>query len=487
MKQVQISDIACNPENALQYLSVNIGERTLMFGMWGKARELAQMAPPERNRWVDFLRAVSILAVVFGHWLMAGLYVDEAGELQRGDLLSVEKWAHWLTWGFQVMPVFFLVGGYSNGVSWSATLKKMQDGQTGVYRGWLASRVQRLIAPTFPLLLLWAALAITLTQLGIDREQIRNATEAALIPVWFLAVYLLVTALTPLAWKAWQRFGWLSFAIYIPIAMATDWLTFSAGVEYINFTNFLWVFLAIHQLGFAWRDGRFESRFFAIGWFVIGFAILVSITVYGFYPVSMVSAPGGFSNSLPPTLALLALGLAQVGLVLALEPLGRKMLNNIGIWTATVLMNGMIMTVYLWHLTAFVLVMTVAWLGLGGLGLDSVPGSSAWWLSRPMWIAIYIAVLLPMIAMFASHERRFDPIRGGRTVPKLRVVFGVLMICIGLAATAAVTIASPNSISGIRWWVIALPLVGAALLGFGPIYRPSAETKAASANQQKQP
>ena len=61
------------------------------------------------------------------------------------------------------------------------------------------------------------------------------------------------------------------------------------------------------------------------------------------------------------------------------------------------------------------------------------------------------------------------------------------MICIGLAATAAVTIASPNSISGIRWWVIALPLVGAALLGFGPIYRPSAETKAASANQQKQP
>ena len=66
---------------------------------------------PERNRWVDFLRAVSILAVVCGHWLMAGLYVDEAGTLQRGDLLSVSTWAHWLTWVFQVMPVFFLVGG----------------------------------------------------------------------------------------------------------------------------------------------------------------------------------------------------------------------------------------------------------------------------------------------------------------------------------------------------------------------------------------
>jgi hypothetical protein len=441
--------------------------------MWSKARELAQMAPPERNRWVDFLRALSIMAVVFGHWLMAGLYVDDAGALQRGDLLSTQSWTHWLTWAFQVMPVFFLVGGYANGMSWGAITRRAEPGQVGAYRDWLASRVQRLIGPTFPLLLLWAVLAVVMTQVGLDRTQIRDATEAALIPVWFLAVYLIVTAFTPLTYKAWQRFGWLSFVIYIPIAMATDWLTFAMGVEYINFTNFLWVFLAIHQLGFAWRDGRFENQLFALAWFAAGLAILISITVYGFYPVSMVSAPGGFSNSLPPTLALFALGAAQVGLVLALEPLGRKMLNNVNLWTATVLMNGMIMTVYLWHLTAFVLVMTAVWLGLGGMGLNSVPGTGEWWLSRPLWLGIYIIALLPMIAIFAKHERSFGPIRGGRTVPKARVVGGVVMICIGLAATAAITIASPESLSGIRIWVVALPFVGAALLGFGPIYRPS--------------
>lgn len=450
-----------------------------MLTMWSKARELAQLAPPERNRWVDFLRAVSILAVVFGHWLMAGLYVDPAGTLQRGDLLSVSSWSHWLTWVFQVMPVFFLVGGYSNGVSWDATLRKAAPGQAGNYRGWLASRVQRLITPTFPVLLLWAVLAVIMTQVGLPRAQIRMATEAALIPVWFLSVYLLVTAFTPIAYRAWQRFGWLSFAVYVPLAMLTDWLTFTVHVPFVNFTNFLWVFLAIHQLGFAWRDGRFANRLFAWAWFAVSLAILVSITVYGFYPVAMVSAPGGFSNSLPPTLALFALGMVQLGLVLALEPLGRKMLNNLRIWTATVLMNGMIMTVYLWHLTAFVLVMTIVWLGLGGIGLDSVPGSGAWWATRPLWLAIYIVALLPMIAIFARHERSFGPIRGGRTVPKLRAALGVLAICIGLGATAAVTIASPDSLSGVRWWVIALPLVGAALLGFGPVYRPSAETRAA--------
>jgi len=39
----------------------------MMLQMWSKARELAVMTPPERNRWVDFLRAISIMAVVFGH------------------------------------------------------------------------------------------------------------------------------------------------------------------------------------------------------------------------------------------------------------------------------------------------------------------------------------------------------------------------------------------------------------------------------------
>ncbi|KPF64578.1 hypothetical protein IP79_05135 [Porphyrobacter sp. AAP60] len=440
--------------------------------MWSKARGLAEQTPPERNRWVDFLRAVSIMAVVVGHWLMAGLYVNAAGELQRGDLLLVSDWAHWLTWGFQVMPVFFLVGGYSNSVSWQLTIGKAAPGQSGVYRDWLANRVQRLITPTFPVLLLWAALAVVLTQAGLPREQIRMATEAALIPVWFLAVYLLVTAFTPLAYRAWKRFGWLSVAVFVPAAMLTDWLTFTAGVPFVNFTNFLWVFLGVHQLGFAWRDGRFDNRLFALAWFAVGLAVLIRITVYGFYPVSMVSAPDGFSNSLPPTLALFALGMVQSGLVLALEPLGRRMLDNVRIWTATVLMNGMIMTIYLWHLTAFVLVMTVTWLAFGGAGLDAVPGTGAWWVSRPLWIGIYVLALLPMIAIFARHERSFGPIRGGRTVPRLRAVLGVLAICAGLGATAGLTIASPDSVSGIRWWVVALPLVGAALMGFGPVYRP---------------
>ncbi len=439
-------------------------------GLWASAQEMAQMAPPERNRWVDFLRALSILAVVFGHWLVAAPYIDASGDVQGGHLLGLEPWSQWLTWGFQVMPIFFLVGGYSNGVSWQAQLRKAEAGQEGLYRDWFASRVQRLISPVFPVLLLWAGLAFAMTMAGMDRDNVKMATQLALVPVWFLAVYLLVTALTPLTLKVWKRFGWKSFMGLVVCAWAIDYLTLIQSVPYLNFANFLFVWCGIHQLGYAWQEGRITFSV-ALELFAIGLAALVFLTVYGPYPIAMIGVPGAeITNSMPPTIALLALGVTQTGLVLILEPWGRKLLDNLSLWTATVLMNGMIMTVYLWHLTAFVLVMVLAWLA-GGIGLEIFPGTAEWWWTRPVWIALYLIALAPMIAIFARAERVFGPIRGGRTVPKLRVVLGVLAICVGLAMTAAISIASPEGLTGVRLWVVALPFAGAALMGFGPVYR----------------
>lgn len=444
-----------------------------MAGLWAKARALAEQAPPERNRWVDFLRAFSILAVVIGHWLVAAPYIDASGAVQGGHLLGIVPWTQWLTWGFQVMPIFFLVGGFSNGVSWAAVRLNGEP-----YAGWFASRIQRLVNPVFPVLLAWALFAFFGTQAGVSRDIVRMATFLALIPVWFLAVYLLVTALTPLTLRLWERFGFGSFFAALLCAGVVDWLTLARGVPYINFANFLFVWLGIHQLGYAWRDGRLAGAPRALVWFAGGLAALVVLVRFGPYPVAMIGVPGAeMTNSMPPTLALFALGIAQAGLVLALEGPGRRMLERIGVWTATVLLSGMIMTVYLWHLTAFVLVMVAAWL-LGGIGLDAAPGSAAWWWMRPVWFALYIALLLPLIGLFARYERGFGPARDGRPVPPLRLVAGLLLICLGLAMTAAISIASPEGVTGVRLWVVALPFIGAALVGFGPVYRWVAETGA---------
>ena len=437
-----------------------------MAGLWAKARAMAEQAPPERNRYVDFLRAFSILAVVIGHWLVAAPYLDESGAVQGGHLLGILPWSQWLTWGFQVMPIFFLVGGYSNGVSWAATRAK-----NGHYSDWFASRVQRLINPVFPVLLVWGVIAFFGTQMGIERAIVRMATELALIPVWFLAVYLLVTALAPFTYAFWRKAKLWSFAWLAACAALIDILTLFYGVPYVNFLNFLFVWVGIHQLGYAWREGKFESRAAALVWFLGGLTLLLLLVGFGPYPIAMIGVPGAeITNSMPPTIALMALGVMQTGLALFLEKPARRMLDKIGIWTAVVLMNGMIMSIYLWHLTAFVLVMIAAWL-MGGVGLGVEPGSADWWLARPIWFALYIAVTLPLIMMFVRFERGSGPAKRDYPVPHWRLVLGLMLICLGLAMTAAISIASPEGVTGVRLWVVALPFLGAAFVGFGPVYR----------------
>ena len=207
-------------------------------------------------------------------------------------------------------------------------------------------------------------------------------------------------------------------------------------------------------------------------WGAVSLGILGALVKFGPYPVAMIGVPGSdLSNSMPPTIALLALGNAQIGIALTLEPLMRRLLDKAWLWTTTVLVNGMIMTVYLWHLTAFVLVMVAAWL-LGGVGLHSAPGSSEWWLVRPVWFALYIAVTLPLIALFSPFERMGSAAKNGapKQVPHWRLILGLILICLGLTLTAAISIASPEGVTGLRIWVVALPFVGAGLVGFGPAY-----------------
>ena len=121
---------------------------------WAQAAALAAITPADRNRTVDLLRALSIFAVVLGHWLVAAPHLV-AGELVPGHLLEMRPWTQWLTWGFQVMPIFFLVGGYANGSSWLASRRKGAS-----YAAWLRSRVERLAGPVLPVLLVWAPAGI---------------------------------------------------------------------------------------------------------------------------------------------------------------------------------------------------------------------------------------------------------------------------------------------------------------------------------------
>ena len=397
--------------------------------VWSVASEMAAKTPPERNRYVDFLRAVSILVVITGHWLIAtAWYVD--GELTPGHLLKSHSQYQWLTWLFQVMPIFFIVGGYSNAVSLESAKRKGQG-----YADWLVTRLHRLMSPLLVLVIAWACVAGVMTLMDVRPVVIQFTSQAALIPTWFLAIYITLVLLAPVAYKFWRRFGFLSFWIFAGLAALVDVLFFAADIRWPGWTNYFWVWLGVHQLGFAWRDGRMGNAGKLLVYSALGFAVLYSLVHWGPYPQAMVGSPDeGLSNTLPPKIVLMALGVFQFGLLLALEGPMRRALSGARLWTATVLINSMIMTVYLWHITVMVIFGAVLYLS-GGFGLGVEPGTSDWWATRPVWIAVLLVLLLPVALLLSPLERRGRK-PGSPVPPAPRQVTGAVMACLGIALLA---------------------------------------------------
>ena len=429
--------------------------------IWARARNLAARTPDSRNRYVDFLRALSIGAVVFGHWLMAAPYMD-AGSIAIGSMLEHSDWTRWLTWAFQVMPVFFLVGGYSNGITWQSARRKGTS-----YAEWLQLRLQRLAGPVLPLIVMWIILAAGAQWLGMRPVMVKVASQMALIPIWFLAVYILVVVLVPITYSAWERFGFKSFAVLLVAAVIDDVLFFAADLRDVGWLNYAFVWLAVHQLGYAWRDGYLAGARQGLAWVVGGGAVLVGLITLGPYPISMVSVPGQeVSNTLPPKIPMLALGIVQCGLLLSIEGPMRRWLARLTPWTTVVLVNSMIMTIFLWHLTASTLAIGIA-LWWDGVGLHAVPGSAAWWLMRPAWIAVYLLALLPFALGFGRFERSSA---AARTPSSWRLVTGGLLMCAGLGLLALDGVAGEGWF-GLRLWVLLLVFAGAAIAGINPMRR----------------
>lgn len=436
------------------------------MSLWSRASALAAQTPSDRNRYVDFLRAASILVVVFGHWLAAAPWRQPDGKLVATHILAVADWTHWLTWAIQVMPIFFMVGGFSNGITWCAAQRGQID-----YAGWLTGRLRRLVWPVLPLLLVWVGMGILAEIMGVREELVRVGSQMALIPVWFLAVYLGVVLLVPITHRLWERYRWGSFAGFVLAAVCVD-LSFFAGWQPLGWVNYVFVWSAVHQLGYAWSEGTLsKARYWLLMALVgLGLLVLLTSTSYAPYPRAMVGVPGDpISNTTPPKIPLIALALAQAGILLGLEGPIRRGLARPAPWTATVLVNSMIMTVYLWHMTAMILwTGFVSTLGQGwtsGVGLTLEPGSSDWWRGRPAWLAVLAAVLLPLVLMFSRFERP-DPAAG--TPALWRLLSGSLLFVAGLALLAGGGISGDGAF-GLRIGVLALPMIGALLIGItGP-------------------
>ena len=423
-------------------------------GLLARARWAAENTPASRNRAADFYRALAIFFVILGHWLLVAPVI-RGGELEFTILLAEQPWTQWATWLFQVMPVFFFVGGFSNGLSWNSARKDPEKA-----RGWAATRLSRLLKPTLPLVALWAVAAAIAARMGVSPELIAVASQSALVPIWFLAVYIVITVAVPLSMAAWNRIGFASVVILWGGAIVVDSIAFGLDQQWLRWANYGFVWLGVHQLGYWWGGAQRQSAW-ALGFIALGAVWLYVLIGLLDFPVGMVSVPGEeFSNTRPPTTAMLALGAVQIGVILLVSEWVKRWLARPGPWSWVIVMNQMIMSIYLWHITALVAVIGLAMLA-GGIGLELQPGTGAWWAMRPIWLAAFCLVLAPFVMVFLPFEAGSRTPLERRPGP-LASALGTLVTCAGLIMIAMFGIGAEN-VLGVNWIAVALVLAGVFL------------------------
>ncbi|MGW5971843.1 acyltransferase family protein [Streptomyces sp. NPDC055186] len=354
--------------------------------------------PAHRDRAVDALRALAVLGVVLGHWLVTALVAD-GGTLRTASPLQHLPWLAPVSWLFQTLAVFFLVGGHV------ATRGYASARARGVpYHRWLRARLARLFKPVAAVLSLWTAVAVALLLSGTEYATVRTLVKLALSPLWFLLVFAALTAATPLLARLHPLWP-------LAVVLHVDVVRFGLdGPAWLGWINLAAGWLVPYTLGAAWTRGELERRRSGLLLLAGGTAATAALVAWAGYPASMVGVPGAaVSNLNPPTLAAVTFGLAQCGLALLLRERLREAMRRPVAWAAVALVNLSAMTIFLWHQTAL-MATTATGLLLGRLpGLHTLPDDLGWIAARLAWLPVLAGALAICWAAFRSWEQQ-----GGR-------------------------------------------------------------------------
>ncbi len=363
------------------------------------AAELAAKTPTTRDRYVDFLRAFSISVVVIGHWLTA-VIVRTDGGIRVFNAIGIIPGLWVTTWVFQVMPLFFFVGGFSNLVTLDSIRRRGDSIMT-----FLRKRATRLLKPTGVFLAMWVLIFVVVSFILKNPLQIARHLPVVLGPLWFLVVYLMVIVVTPVMRELHRCCRVWVLVVLMTLIIIVDILRFWTNISYVSWANIAFIWLFVHQFGFFYGDGSLvrAPKWVYVVMTLAGLLGLIILTNIGVYPKSMVgTGVDKISNMHPPTLCIAVHSCWLIGAAMLLRNTLNRWLARLRPWMLVITANSVIMTLYLWHITAY----AVAFLILSPLGLGQEPvGTPLWWLQRLVWITGPAIVLAGFIKIFARFER----------------------------------------------------------------------------------
>jgi peptidoglycan/LPS O-acetylase OafA/YrhL len=372
------------------------------------ARRVDAATPPQRDRAVDALRALAIAGVIGGHWLVTALVTGSShhGTVLHDDSpLASMPWLAPLSWVFQTLAVFFLVGGYSAARGYRGQGK-------AEYLPWLRKRMVRLARPIVALAAVWVPVTVGMWLAGVPAATVHTIVFLVISPLWFLGVYAVLTALTPAAMWLVRRFGAWAAAFPVAVVAVADLVRFGLhGPSWVGWVNLPAGWLVPYLIGIAWAQGlltqgSLRGRRVPALMLAGGAAATAALIAWAGYPASMVGVNGAhISNLNPPTLAAVTFGIAQCGLALLLRDRLARLMRRPLAWAAIAMVNLSAMTLFLWHQTAFVTVSSVGLLAGRVPGLLTAPTDGLWIAERLAWLPVFALTLSGLWLAFHRIER----------------------------------------------------------------------------------
>ncbi len=390
----------------------------------------------DRDLTLDLARVLCVVFVIVVHLLMVGIGPGPDGQLVTSRPAEQEPWFDAATWVGQIMPLFFVVGGFASAAGWASWTRKGGDAV-----GFIRTRTLRLAQPALPVFAFFALVLGATTLAGIAPDLVAAAAVGAGSPLWFLAAYLICQALVPVLVRLHERAPRGTVAVLAAGVVVVDIARFATGVTEIGLLNLLFVWPLIQQLGFWYRDGWFDRRPTGILLLIAAACGLALWPLVAWGPYS----PSMLGNLNPPTLPFVLLGLAQACLLRVLRPALTRLTRVRAVQGFLFLLGTRLMTVYLWHLPVILAVTGVTLLIPGAA---PTPSSAAWWWSRPLMFVVVLAAVLALSVLIARWEAL-----GTLGPSPCPVVVGIAWLC---------AVAPPFAV---MQWFLDLPLaVGGTVL-----------------------
>ncbi|MFB7885521.1 acyltransferase [Microbacterium sp. NPDC056057] len=385
---------------------------------------------PGRDRAIDLVRAACIAGVVVLHAMMVGVAVTDAGP-SFVNASDGTRWIVPLSWLLQVMPLFFVIGGFSGATALRRARRRGRDGVDFV-----AGRIHRLLLPALVTIATVGALLALLTAAGAPADLVALAGFRFAQPLWFLGVFLVCQALLPVLLRLHETAPVRTVTILAAMAVVVDVVRVGTGIDAYGFLNLAFVWLALQQVGFFLADGRIDalSRRSRMLWAAAAIGLLAISFVAG------VHSPDLVANINPPTTALLLVGIAHTALFsllrgplerLAARPAPGRLIDAV---------TPRAMTVYLWHMPVLLCLagLTAAVATITTLPLPAIDGPW-WWLSRPAWLVLALAATAAVAWPLARVEAIRSP-QGTRSVGRLGLATGAGTAAVALLLVAGTTV-----------------------------------------------